>query len=124
MSTTVDPRTVVDRWGDAERTGDVDTLRTLLTDDFAGVGPFGFQLGKDAWVDRFSSGDFHYDKFALDDVAVRRYGDAAVANGVQDQEAAYQGNPVVGRFRFTLVLVQPDDEWRVASVQLAGPIPG
>ena len=46
------------RWVDAELAADVDTLDALVTDDFRLVGPFGFVLDKQQWLDRYRSGDF------------------------------------------------------------------
>jgi hypothetical protein len=44
------------RWTQAERTADVATLDTMLTDDFVGVGPLGLALPKPAWLGRHQSG--------------------------------------------------------------------
>ena len=43
-------------WSDAERDGDAATTARLLMDDFVGIGPVGFQLPKEAWLQRKTSG--------------------------------------------------------------------
>jgi hypothetical protein len=40
-------------WVDAELAADIDTLDPLVTDDFRLVGPFGFVLDKQQWLDRY-----------------------------------------------------------------------
>ncbi len=50
---------------------------------------------------------------------MRSYGPVAVVNGVQEQTAAYQGNPFPGRFRMTLVAVRQEQGWRIVNVQLS-----
>jgi hypothetical protein len=47
--------TFLTTWADAERDGDAETTERLLTDDFVGIGPMGYQLSKPAWVHRQTS---------------------------------------------------------------------
>jgi ketosteroid isomerase-like protein len=107
------------RWVAAEIDGDVPTLAGIVTDDFRLVGPFGFVLDKDQWLDRYRSGAFSTSALSWHDVDVRLYGDAAVAIGTQTQEAAYQGSPSNGDFRITHVFVRRGDDWLVAGMQLS-----
>ncbi len=68
---------LVQRWREAERDGDVETLGQLLVDDFVGVGPVGFVLDKAAWLGRFDQG-LSYADLSVDELVVRGHGDAAV----------------------------------------------
>ena len=45
------------RWTEAEVDGDATTLDGLATDDFTLVGPAGFVLGKQQWLDRYRDGN-------------------------------------------------------------------
>ena len=120
MSTTTDEiRELGDRWVAAEVGGDVSTLETLVTDDFRLVGPFGFVLDKEQWLDRYRSGDFATSRLSWDDVDVRGYGDAAVAIGTQNQQAAYKGTPSNGAFRITHVFIRRSGSWLIAGMQLS-----
>ncbi len=117
--TTAHIRELGDRWVAAELAGDTDTLGAIATDDFRLVGPFGFVLDKQQWLDRYRSGDFVTTELSWHDVDVREYGDAAVAIGTQTQEAAYQQTPSNGDFRITHVFVRSDGDWLIASIQLS-----
>jgi ketosteroid isomerase-like protein len=129
MSTTDEIRELGDRWAAAEVTGDTETLAGMVTDDFKLVGPFGFILDKQQWLDRYDSGDFVTTSLSWHDVEVRDYGDTAVSVGTQTQEAAYRGTPNNGDFRITHVFLRRDGRWNIAGIQLSltsppGPPPG
>jgi ketosteroid isomerase-like protein len=106
-------------WVDAELTADVSTLDDLATDDFRLVGPFGFVLDKQQWLDRYRSGDFATSALAWHDVETRDYGDSVVTIGTQSQEAAYRGSASNGDFRITHVFVRAGDRWKIAGMQLS-----
>jgi ketosteroid isomerase-like protein len=116
-------RELGDRWLGAEVDADVDTLQTLVTDDFRLVGPFGFVLDKEQWLDRYRSGDFSTSRLSWDDVDIRDYGEAAISIGTQNQEAAYQGRPSNGAFRITHVFVRRGDSWSIAGMHLSPTTP-
>jgi ketosteroid isomerase-like protein len=120
-TTTAQIRSAGDRWVAAELDADTEALDQMATDDFRLVGPLGFVLDKQQWLDRYRSGDFATTQLSWDDVDVREYGDAAVSIGVQSQEAAYRGSPSNGDFRITHVWVRDrdHDRWAIASIQLS-----
>ena len=108
-----------DKWMAAELRGDAAALDELLADDFRAVGPLGFVLDKNQWLDRFRSGALRYDDVDWGDVDVRTYGDAAVAIGQWTQRGEHQGNSVDGRFRVTQVLVRTHGEWSLGGLHLS-----
>ena len=110
---------LADTWAAAELRGDTTFLERILTDDYTGIGPLGFMLTKQEWIVRHQAGDLKYESFSLDEVKVRVYSDAAILTGRQVQEAAYRGNPIPGQFRITLVFIQRQGQWRLASLQLS-----
>lgn len=114
------------RWADAEQRGDVAELDALSTADFTLVGPLGFVLTKQQWLDRYRNGDLVIRSLDWDEVAVRDYGAAAVAVGRHSQQASYRGNPVDGRFRGTHIAVRHGEGWLLAGLHLSplgGPPP-
>ena len=107
-------------WANAELRGDTTLLGRLLVDDYIGIGPLGFVLTKQEWLARHEAGDLKYESFTLDEVKVRVYNtDAAILTGRQAQQASYRGNSIPGQFRITLVFVQQQRRWQLASLQLS-----
>lgn len=105
-------------WATAELRGDVAFLERTFADDFIGIGPLGFMLTKQEWLARHRSGDMQYDSFNLDEVTVRAYNEAAVLIGRQSQNASYRGNSINAQFRITLVFVEQQGQWKLASLHL------
>src|SRR5262249_26554880 len=106
---------VIQEWAGAELRGDTDFLSRNLTDDFIGVGPFGFMLTREQWVNRYASGDLHYDAFTLDEAQIRVHGDAAIVVGRQSQAGNHQGRPLPPGGRATLIWVREDGRWLLAG---------
>jgi hypothetical protein len=111
----------------AELSGDPEAIASLLTDDFVGVGPLGFLLSRQDWIDRSANG-LRYTAFVVQDLLVRTYGDdTAVVIGTQVMEGTH-GNPIPAQTRATMVFVGS----RLAGIQMAfvagtpgaPPIPG
>lgn len=114
------------RWSAAEVRGDVAELASMSTEDFTLVGPLGFVLSKQQWLAGYRTGDLITTSLEWDDVAVRDYGDAAVAIGCRTQQATFQGNPADGKFRATQIAVRGETGWLLAGLHLCslgGPPP-
>ncbi|GAA2084860.1 nuclear transport factor 2 family protein [Streptomyces albiaxialis] len=111
------------RWARAERERDTAALGALLAEDFRAVGPRGFLVDREQWLERYDSGALVHDAFAWEDVEFRRYGDGAVALGVQSQQSTYDGRDVDGHFRVTQYLTRATGAWQIAALHLS-PIAG
>ena len=122
MTTTDDILDLVDRWAAAEEQNDPERLDGLLADDFVGVGPLGFVLTREQWLQRFGNG-LENRAFKVEDPQVHDHGSAAVVVGVDAQETSFRGGDNSGRFRLTLVAVRPAGRWVVAGVHI-GPLQG
>jgi uncharacterized protein (TIGR02246 family) len=112
---------LVQRWADVELKGDANGYGDLLTEDFSGVGPVGFVLDKQQWANRHL-GDMKNEAFAIVEPQVRFYGDTAVVTAVQDQTTKVGGHDTSGKFRVVVVVAKQDAGWRIANVQLSGPL--
>lgn len=111
------------RWAQAEINADVPTLDAIATEDFILVGPAGFVLGKDQWLERYRQGDLLTRSLSFDDTTTRVWGDAAVTIGRHVQQAEYRGHPADGEFRATHIAVRDSSRWLLAGVHLS-PIGG
>jgi ketosteroid isomerase-like protein len=113
----------VEDWAAAELRGDAASLESALDDDFIGIGPRGFMLTKDQWLERHESGKLRYESIGWDEVQVRIYGDAAVVTGRQSAEGRYEDYDLKDQFRGTLVFVEQQGRWLLAGLHLS-PIAG
>jgi hypothetical protein len=108
----------------AEAGGDVEQLDTMLAPDFAGVGPAGFVLRRDQWVERFANGLVN-ESFELAELDWRIHDGVAVGIGIQRQRTTYQGHRNDGNFRVSLIAVpsapsgRPDGGWLLLGVHLS-----
>lgn len=107
------------RWVTAEIAGDTETLAALSTPDFTLVGPLGFVLDKEQWLDRYRNHDLVTEELSFDDPMVRDYGSTVVVVGVHTQRARHRERSVDGAFRATHILLRQDDEWLLAGIHLS-----
>ncbi|HEY4024749.1 MAG TPA: nuclear transport factor 2 family protein [Pseudonocardiaceae bacterium] len=117
-------------WNKAELNADREAIATVLTDDFTAIGPLGFTLSKQDWLNRH--GPLHYESLDLTGITTKSYGDVTVAIATQTQRATYNGNPTPGTNRVSIVLTDRGNEWKIANIHFsfvagtegAPPIPG
>ena len=107
------------QWSAAEQVGDTGQLDALLASDFAGIGPLGFILPRQAWLARHRSGDLRYDSFGLTEVQARVYGQAAVVTARNNTRGSYQGHPIPQATRATVILVGDAGNWQLAAIHMS-----
>src|SRR5688500_8748439 len=90
----------------AELRGDAASRGSTLADVFIGIGPRGFMLTRDQWLERHESGKLRYRCIRWDEVQVRLYGDAVVVTGRQSAEEEYEDYDLKDQFRATLNFVK------------------
>ncbi len=106
------------KWTTAERAGDAERLATLLTHDFAGVGPLGFVLPRPAWLDRYRQG-LAYEQFSLEEIQIRLYDEVAVITARNNAGGTYQDQPLPEALRATLVIASNSEAVRLAAVHMS-----
>jgi hypothetical protein len=112
-----DVRAVQDRFDRAELAADRETLRELIAEEFLSIGPRGFVLDKNQWIDRHD--EFTYHRLETSEIDVRHYGDAAVVRDVQRNEATYGDQHVAIATRVSQVWIRQDGGWRLVAIQFS-----
>jgi ketosteroid isomerase-like protein len=112
------------RWTQALVDGDVDRIRSFMTDAFS--------ITTAGWLDTPADGEtwlghaldrFRLDWFVYDDVRVRRYDDRVVVAQLRCRQRGTDlttGAPWAMVFRYTDVWVRDDDAWRIDVRQATG----
>ena len=114
---------IVEQFMAAEASNDVAAHDGLMATSFRGVGPLGFVLTREQWLDRLAPGQLVYQALAWSEPDVRLFGDAAIVIGVVDQRATYQGQDSNGRFRATVVVVGLNGTAVIAGLHLSPILP-
>ncbi len=106
------------RFAEAQQLADVAALSELMTDDFKLVGPLGFVVSKQQWLEQFYSGALRVESLVWDELDIRTYSYANFAIGIGrlTQRAAYAQNRSDGQFRVTATAVGHGVSWRLAGV--------
>ena len=110
---------LMEDWASAELRGDTTFLKSFLADDFVGVGPYGFLLTKDEWLERLESRKLRYESFRLDEIRVRLYGDAAVIIARQTMKGKYEDNDLPGSLRATLFFAQQEGRRLLVGIHMS-----
>jgi hypothetical protein len=106
-----------DKFDEAELHGDTDTLLDLIAEDFLSIGPRGFVLNKEQWVNRHA--EFKYDKLETSDKDIRLYDKAAIIRNIQRNEASYKNEPVKVSMRVSQVWINQQNDWKLAGIQFS-----
>jgi hypothetical protein len=116
--TTDEISTLLDRFAEAQTLSDLDALSELLTDDFKLVGPLGFIVPKQKWLEQFAAGTLQVESVEWDEVDIRTYAYAgfAIAIGRLTQTATYAQNRADGQFRVTSIAIGHGVTWHLAGV--------
>ncbi|MGH7024945.1 MAG: nuclear transport factor 2 family protein [Caulobacteraceae bacterium] len=102
-------------WGQAYVTGDVATIRRLLTDDFQGVDPHGAMYDKASVLRDVREGP-RYASDEVGPVSVRFYGNTAIAQA-REREVGPPPARQAGEHVFTDTWVKLGGRWRIVAAE-------
>lgn len=119
MTTDEQIRRLGQDWVQAEQRGDTAELEKLTTGDFALVGPLGFVLDKEQWLDRYRTGALVTHTLTWNELNIRDHGEVAVVIGRQTQHAEYRGHRSDGQFRATQIVLREGGQWLLAGIHLS-----
>ena len=109
---------LLERFSEAQSLSDLDALSGLLTADFKLVGPVGFVVSKQQWLEQFGTGALQIESLEWDEVDIRTYAYAgfAIAIGRLTQSATYVQNRSDGEFRVTAMAIGHGTTWHLAGI--------
>jgi len=97
---------------------DIDSLGSLLADDFILVGVFdGGIVTKSALLEVLGSGILTFVSVEPAEREVRRYGDAAIIVGRTSMKCRFSGSEIGVESRYTHVFAEVEGIWRLVSAQ-------
>ena len=98
-------------WGNALVKKDFATLERLVSNDWTLIDTEGTVWSKAQSIAVLKSGEDVVSAFAVSDLKVRVYGDAAVVTGVSIAKETLKGKDVSGAYRFTDTWVKRGASW-------------
>jgi hypothetical protein len=110
-------RDIQNEFDKAELHADTKKLDQLLTDDFLSIGPRGFVLNKEQWINRHKQ--FRYEQLDTSEMNIRLYGDTAIVTDIQKNKATFNNEPVSLSVRVSQVWVHENSQWKLASIQFS-----
>jgi hypothetical protein len=110
-------RDVQNEFDKAELHADTKKLDQLLTDDFLSIGPRGFVLNKEQWINRHKQ--FRYEQLDTSEMNIRLYGDTAIVTDIQKNKATFNNEPVSLSVRVSQVWIHENSQWKLASIQFS-----
>lgn len=102
---------------DALLSGDTDALTTLVAADCQIIGPKGYHIGTQDWIDTHSAQVYQQVLLETLESDTRVHGDCVVRSDLQRSECIYRGEAITGIFRVLSVWVRPQTRWQLAAMQ-------
>jgi len=104
------------QWAESVASGDSSVAERILVEDFVGVDPDGSQYNKAEMVKNTASAPKYFLSNNLNEVKVRFYGDAAVAQG-NESWVRKSGVPLHGRFVWTDTWIKRNGKWQIVAAE-------
>ena len=93
-------------------------IEANMAPEFLHIGEDGALSNRAGFLDAILSEHLAIEPYAMDDVQVRVFGDAALLTGTTRMRGAWRGKPFSSHYRFTDTYVRRDGAWRVVQVQI------
>ena len=108
---------------DALLDGDREALGRLVADDCRIVGPKGFLIGKDEWIDAHHTGVYEQVMLQVEHSELTVRDDVAVRCDLQRSECLFHGETINGLFRVLNVWARTDEAWQLVGIQYTAVAP-
>jgi ketosteroid isomerase-like protein len=106
-------------WVEAAKANDMDKLGQILADDWAGIGPDGEKMNKQAYLDMYKSGKSKVESIDLGSIEVKVIGTVAIAQGTDKEKSTYDGKDSSGKYAWMDVFAKRDGKWVAVRSQTA-----
>ena len=100
---------------DAMLAGDADALEDLLARDATYVGPDGSVTGRDDDIELYRSGALRFERFEVESLDARVYGDTGVTTSIAALAGTINGSPFTARLRYSRTWIGLPSSWRVVA---------
>jgi ketosteroid isomerase-like protein len=104
------------QWAESVVTGDTRAAERILADDFVGVDPEGNFYDRAKMIADTRNAPKYFISNQLNEVKVRFYGDAAIAQGSESWERR-TGTPKRGRFVWTDTWIRRNGRWQIVAAE-------
>jgi ketosteroid isomerase-like protein len=107
-----------DTWRTAMLKGDINTMDSLLADDYMAITPSGTLQTKEESLASIRSGGMHFTSLDISDRKVRIYGGTAVVTSLADVQGTTSTGNLSGAYRYTRVYVRDaQGAWKIVSFE-------
>ena len=106
-------------WMNAEVKADMTYLDRFLAEDWQATDPAGNVWNKTQFLGGLKSGEGAVMSFALDNMKVRIYGDAAVVTGRMTATQKFQEKDISGQYQCTDVFIKKEGRWQCVATHLS-----
>jgi hypothetical protein len=119
-SATVDALKQMEKdWSDAQKSRDIEKLRTILAEDWQGLGSDGAVSSKKDFLNDVKSGASKLESFEMGPMDVKVMGRIAVVQGSDTEKSSTKGKDTSGKWVWTDVFVDRDGKWVAVRSQSA-----
>jgi len=110
-------RELQDKVNAALLASDGQVLQDLVAPNALIIGPKGFIIDRDTWIDVHEGSDYQQVRLEPTETGVHEYENVGIRFDVVDSECKFKGETITGKFRVTQVWVNDHKRWKLASVQ-------
>jgi Domain of unknown function (DUF4440) len=101
----------------AQLSGNIAVMATLLSDDYLGIYADGTLATKADTLASFKNGTVHYTAIHTFDRKIRVYGSTAVVTSKANVTGINDGNNITGEYRYTRVYHRTNRVWKIVSFE-------
>jgi hypothetical protein len=103
--------------------GDRETLGRWVADDCQIVGPKGYLIGKEEWIETHDSGVYEQVMLEVEHTELTVRDDLALRCDLQRSECLFKGETIKGLYRVLNVWARAEESWQLVGIQYTAVAP-